>query len=135
MEGAPNDRTSADPPMTPIERQMQAITTNIQDLARETSHQNQELWQAIKKGPPTPRDNNQPPPRGENESNDQETDSHQITRRRAGEAEKTPPQNGHKAESAGSSAHPSRQRTVRTTRSSKQPERPDQPPKKSDQNE
>ena len=53
MEGAPNDRTSADPPMTPIERQMQIIATNIKDLARETSHQNQELWQAIKKGPPT----------------------------------------------------------------------------------
>jgi hypothetical protein len=135
MEGAPNDRTSADPPMTPIERQMQAIATSIQDLAWETSRQNQELWQAIKKGPPTPRDNNQPLPRGENGSNDQEADSHQITRCRADKAEKTPPQNGHRAESTGSSAHPSRQRTVRTTRSSKQPERPDQPPKKSEQNE
>ena len=66
MEGAPNDGPSADPTMTPIERQMQVIATSIQDLARETSRQNQELWQAIKKGPPTPRDNNQPPLRGEN---------------------------------------------------------------------
>ena len=122
MEGAPNDRTSADPPMTPIERQMQAIATSIQDLARETSRQNQELWQAIKKGPPTPRDNNQPPPRGENGSNDQEADSHPITCRRADEVEKTPPQNGHRAESTGSSAHPSQQRTVRTTRSSTPPQ-------------
>jgi hypothetical protein len=54
MEGAPNDGTSADPAMTPIERQMQVIATSIQDLARETSRQNQELWQAIRKGPPTP---------------------------------------------------------------------------------
>ena len=37
MEGAPNDGTSADPAMTPIERQMQVIATSIQDLARETS--------------------------------------------------------------------------------------------------
>ncbi len=42
MEGAPNDRTSADPAMTPIERQMQVIATSIQDLAQETSCQNQE---------------------------------------------------------------------------------------------
>jgi hypothetical protein len=82
MEGAPNDGTSADPTMTPIERQMQVIATSIQDLARETSRQNQELWQAIRKGPPTPHDNNQPPPRGGNRSNDQEADSHQVTRRR-----------------------------------------------------
>ena len=135
MEGAPNDRTSADPPMTPIERQMQVIATIIQDLTQETSRQNHELWQAIKKGPPTPCDNNQPPSRGENGLNDQEADSHQITRRRADEAEKTPPQNRHRAESVGSSAHPNWQRTVRTTRSSKQPERPDQPPKKSEQHE
>uniref|UniRef100_A0A2N9FH63 Uncharacterized protein n=1 Tax=Fagus sylvatica TaxID=28930 RepID=A0A2N9FH63_FAGSY len=66
MEGAPNDGTSADPAMTPIERQMQVIATSIQDLARETSRQNQELWQAIRKGPPTPHDDNQPPPRGRN---------------------------------------------------------------------
>ena len=40
--------------MTPIERQMQVIATSIQDLARETSRQNQELWQAIRQGPKTP---------------------------------------------------------------------------------
>uniref|UniRef100_A0A2N9HX06 Uncharacterized protein n=1 Tax=Fagus sylvatica TaxID=28930 RepID=A0A2N9HX06_FAGSY len=102
MEGAPNDGTSADPTMTPIERQMQVIATSIQDLARETSRQNQELWQAIRKGPPTPHDNNQPPPRGGNRSNDQEADSHQVTRRRGDEVERTPPRSRHRAESAGS---------------------------------
>uniref|UniRef100_A0A2N9EQY5 Uncharacterized protein n=1 Tax=Fagus sylvatica TaxID=28930 RepID=A0A2N9EQY5_FAGSY len=101
MEGAPNDGTSADPTMTPIERQMQVIATSIQDLARETSRQNQELWQAIRKGPPTPHDNNQPPPRGGNRSNDQEADSHQVTRRRGNEVERTPPRSRHRAESAG----------------------------------
>uniref|UniRef100_A0A2N9GJM9 Reverse transcriptase domain-containing protein n=1 Tax=Fagus sylvatica TaxID=28930 RepID=A0A2N9GJM9_FAGSY len=121
MEGAPNDRASTDPPMTPIERQMQAI----------------------KKGPPTPRDNKLPLPRGENGSNDQEADSRQVTRHREDKAEKTPPHNRHRAESAGSSAPPNRHRTARTTRSSKQlkrpnqsskqPERPDQSPKKSEQ--
>uniref|UniRef100_A0A2N9FJX9 Uncharacterized protein n=1 Tax=Fagus sylvatica TaxID=28930 RepID=A0A2N9FJX9_FAGSY len=125
MEGAPNDGTSADPTMTPIERQMQVIATSIQDLARETSRQNQELWQAIRKGPPTPHDNNQPPPRGGNRSNDQEADSHQVTRRREDEAERTPPRSRHRAESAGSSAPPSQHKTAKTTRSSKQPERPD----------
>uniref|UniRef100_A0A2N9J642 Uncharacterized protein n=1 Tax=Fagus sylvatica TaxID=28930 RepID=A0A2N9J642_FAGSY len=125
MEGAPNDGTSADPAMTPIERQMQVIATSIQDLARETSRQNQELWQAIRKGPPTPHDNNQPPPRGGNRSNDQEADSHQVTRRRDGEVERTPPRSRHRAESAGSSAPPSQHKTAKTTRSSKQPERPD----------
>jgi hypothetical protein len=124
MEGAPNDGTSADPAMTPIERQMQVIATSIQDLARETSRQNQELWQAIRKGPPTPHDN-QPPPRGGNRSNDQEADSHQVTRRRGGEVERTPPRSRHRAESAGSSAPPSQHKTAKTTRSSKQPERPD----------
>uniref|UniRef100_A0A2N9GP47 Uncharacterized protein n=1 Tax=Fagus sylvatica TaxID=28930 RepID=A0A2N9GP47_FAGSY len=99
MEGAPNDGTSADPTMTPIERQMQ--------------------------GPPTPHDNNQPPPRGGNRSNDQEADSHQVTRRRGDEAERTPPRSRHRAESAGSSAPPSQHKTAKTTRSSKQPERPD----------
>uniref|UniRef100_A0A2N9H0M9 Uncharacterized protein n=1 Tax=Fagus sylvatica TaxID=28930 RepID=A0A2N9H0M9_FAGSY len=103
MEGAPNDGTSVGPTMTPIERQMQAI----------------------RKGPPAPRDNNQPPPRGENGSNDQEADSHQVTRRRGGEVERTPPRSRHRAESAGSSAPPSQHRTAKTTRSSKQPERPD----------
>uniref|UniRef100_A0A2N9EZK9 Reverse transcriptase domain-containing protein n=1 Tax=Fagus sylvatica TaxID=28930 RepID=A0A2N9EZK9_FAGSY len=98
MEGAPNDGTSADPAMTPIERQMQ--------------------------GPPTPHDN-QPPPRGGNRSNDQEADSHQVTRRRGGEVERTPPRSRHRAESAGSSAPPSQHKTAKTTRSSKQPERPD----------
>uniref|UniRef100_A0A2N9HLG9 Integrase catalytic domain-containing protein n=1 Tax=Fagus sylvatica TaxID=28930 RepID=A0A2N9HLG9_FAGSY len=125
MEGAPNDGNSADPAMTPIERQMQVIATSIQDLARETSRQNQELWQAIRKGPPTPHDNNQPPPRGGNGSNDQEADSHQVTRRRGGEVERTPPRSRHRAESAGSSAPPSQHKTAKTTRSSKQPERPD----------
>uniref|UniRef100_A0A2N9FNL6 Uncharacterized protein n=1 Tax=Fagus sylvatica TaxID=28930 RepID=A0A2N9FNL6_FAGSY len=125
MEGAPNDGTSADPAMTPIERQMQVIATSIQDLARETSRQNQELWQAIRKGPPTPHDNNHPPPRGGNRSNDQEVDSHQVTHRRDGEIERTPPRSRHRAESAGSSAPPSQHKTAKTTRSSKQPERPD----------
>uniref|UniRef100_A0A2N9F359 Uncharacterized protein n=1 Tax=Fagus sylvatica TaxID=28930 RepID=A0A2N9F359_FAGSY len=114
MEGAPNDGTSADPAMTPIERQMQVIATSIQDLARETSRQNQELWQAIRKGPPTPHDNNQPPPRGGNRSNDQEADSHQVTRRRDGEIERTPPRSRHRAESAGSSAPPSQHKTAKT---------------------
>ena len=100
MEGAPNDETSAGPAMTPIEKQMQVIATSIQDLARETSRQNQELWQAIKKGPPTPHDNNQPPPRGGNRLNDQEANRHQVTRRRDGEVERTPPRSRHGAESA-----------------------------------
>ena len=125
MEGAPNDGTSADPAMTPIERQMQVIATSIQDLARETSRQNQELWQAIRKGPQNPHDNNQPPPRGGNGSNNQEADSHHVTRRRGDEIERTPPRSRHRAESAGSSAPPSQQKTAKTTRSSKQPERPD----------
>uniref|UniRef100_A0A2N9ITY0 Retrotransposon gag domain-containing protein n=1 Tax=Fagus sylvatica TaxID=28930 RepID=A0A2N9ITY0_FAGSY len=125
MEGAPNDGTSADPAMTPIERQMQVIATSIQDLARETSRQNQELWQAIRKGPPNPYDNNQPPLRGGNGSNDQEADSHQVTRHRGGEVERTPPRSRHRAKSAGSSAPPSQHKTAKTTGSSKQPERPD----------
>uniref|UniRef100_A0A2N9FKC7 RNase H type-1 domain-containing protein n=1 Tax=Fagus sylvatica TaxID=28930 RepID=A0A2N9FKC7_FAGSY len=126
MEGAPNDGISANPAMTPIERQMLVIATSIQDLARETSRQNQELWQAIRKGPLTPHDNNQPPPRGGNGSNDQEADSHQVTRRRGGEVERTPPWSRHRAESAGSSAPPSQHKTAKTTRSSKQQEKPDQ---------
>uniref|UniRef100_A0A2N9GIU6 Uncharacterized protein n=1 Tax=Fagus sylvatica TaxID=28930 RepID=A0A2N9GIU6_FAGSY len=69
--------------------------------------------------------NNQPPPRGGNRSNDQEADSHQVTRRRGGEVERTPPRSRHRAESAGSSAPPSQHKTAKTTRSSKQPERPD----------
>jgi hypothetical protein len=125
MEGAPNDGTSAGAAMTPIERQMQVIATSIQDLARETSRQNQELWQAIRKGPPAPHDNNQPPPRGENGLNDQEADSHQVTRRRGGEVERTPPRSRHRAESAGSSAPPSQRKTAKSNRSSKQPEQPD----------
>jgi hypothetical protein len=32
---------------------MQAIATSVQDLARETTRQNKELWSAIKKGPQT----------------------------------------------------------------------------------
>jgi hypothetical protein len=121
MEGTHNDGPSADPPMTPIERQMQVIATSIQDLARETTRQNKELWHAIKKGPPTPHDDNQRPPRRENRSDDQEADSRQVTRRRDDEVEKTPPPSRHREESAGSSAPPSRQKTDRTARSSKQP--------------
>uniref|UniRef100_A0A2N9HAM0 Uncharacterized protein n=1 Tax=Fagus sylvatica TaxID=28930 RepID=A0A2N9HAM0_FAGSY len=48
MEGAPNDGTSADPAMTPIERQMQVIATSIQDLARETSRRMTRKLTAIK---------------------------------------------------------------------------------------
>ena len=33
MEGVNNEGTSTNPPMTPIERQMQVIATSIQDLA------------------------------------------------------------------------------------------------------
>ena len=64
MEGANNDGTSTDPPMTPIERQMQVIATSIQELARETTRQNKELWQALRKEPqtpPQPLNDNQPP--------------------------------------------------------------------------
>uniref|UniRef100_A0A2N9H379 Reverse transcriptase domain-containing protein n=1 Tax=Fagus sylvatica TaxID=28930 RepID=A0A2N9H379_FAGSY len=75
MEGVHNDETSADPPMTPIKRQMQIIANSIQDLARETIRQNKELWYAIKKGPPTPHDDNQPPPQRESKMDDQEVDS------------------------------------------------------------
>jgi hypothetical protein len=70
MEGVHNEGKSVDPPMTPIERQMQVITTSIQDLARETTRQNKELWHAIRKGPPTPLDDNQPPPQRENRMDD-----------------------------------------------------------------
>jgi hypothetical protein len=132
MEGAPNDGTSVGPTMTPIERQMQVIATSIQDLARETSRQNQELWQAIRKRPPAPRGDNQPPSRGENGSNDQEANSHQVTRHRDGEVERTPPRSRHRAESAGSSAPPSQHKTTKTTRSSKQPEKPDRSSKQSE---
>uniref|UniRef100_A0A2N9F3Z1 Uncharacterized protein n=1 Tax=Fagus sylvatica TaxID=28930 RepID=A0A2N9F3Z1_FAGSY len=71
MEGAPNDGTSADPAMTPVERQMQVIATSIQDpcsrnlptirpdnqidLARssrdpddKTAHLEKELWEMRK---------------------------------------------------------------------------------------
>uniref|UniRef100_A0A2N9J5E4 Integrase catalytic domain-containing protein n=1 Tax=Fagus sylvatica TaxID=28930 RepID=A0A2N9J5E4_FAGSY len=123
MEGAPNDGTSADPTMTPIERQMQVIATSIQDLARETSHQNQELWQAIRKGPPAPHDDNQPPPRGENGSNNQEADSHQVTRRRGGEVERTPPRSRHRAESAGNRSSKQLERQDRQDHSSRQLDR------------
>uniref|UniRef100_A0A2N9IZ99 Uncharacterized protein n=1 Tax=Fagus sylvatica TaxID=28930 RepID=A0A2N9IZ99_FAGSY len=96
MEGAPNDGTSADPTMTPIERQMQVIATSIQDLARETSRRMTRKLTAIKS-----------PVVGEDE------------------VERTPPRSRHRAESAGSSAPPSQHKTAKTTRSSKQPERPD----------
>uniref|UniRef100_A0A2N9ES18 Uncharacterized protein n=1 Tax=Fagus sylvatica TaxID=28930 RepID=A0A2N9ES18_FAGSY len=79
MEGDHHhEGTSNDPPMTPIERQMQVIATSIQDLARETSRQNKELWQSIKKGPPTPHDDNQHPPRGENSLSTNEARQRQI---------------------------------------------------------
>jgi hypothetical protein len=125
MEGTHNDRPSVDPPITPIERQIQVISTSIQDLARETTRQNKELWHVIKKGPPTLHDENQRPPQRESKLDDQEADSRQVTRRRDDEGEKTPPPSRHRAESAGSFAPPSRQKTDRTARSSKQPDRPD----------
>uniref|UniRef100_A0A2N9G5W9 Reverse transcriptase RNase H-like domain-containing protein n=1 Tax=Fagus sylvatica TaxID=28930 RepID=A0A2N9G5W9_FAGSY len=79
MEGTHhNEGTSTDPLMTPIERQMQVIATSIQDLAREMTRQNKELWHTIRKGPPTPHDDNQPPPQRENRIDDQEADSRQI---------------------------------------------------------
>jgi hypothetical protein len=102
---------------------MQVIATSIQDLARETTHQNKELWHAIKKGPPTLHDNNQHPPQKESRMDNQEADSRQVTRHRDDEVEKTPPPNRHRAESAGSSTPPSRQRTDRTALSFKHPDR------------
>ena len=76
MEGTHHhERTNTDPPMTPIERYMQVIATSIQDLAQETTKQNKELWHAIRKGPPTSHDDNQPPPQSENRSDDQKADS------------------------------------------------------------
>uniref|UniRef100_A0A2N9ERH4 Uncharacterized protein n=1 Tax=Fagus sylvatica TaxID=28930 RepID=A0A2N9ERH4_FAGSY len=106
-----NEGTSNNPPLTPIERQMQVIATSIQDLARETSRQNQELRQAIRKGPPTPHDNNLPPPQEENGSNDQEADSRQKA-----------------AKTTRSSKQPDR-----PDRSSKQPELSDRSNKRPDQ--
>uniref|UniRef100_A0A2N9HPQ8 Uncharacterized protein n=1 Tax=Fagus sylvatica TaxID=28930 RepID=A0A2N9HPQ8_FAGSY len=96
MEGAPNDGTSADPTMTPIERQMQVIATSIQDLARETSRRMTRKLTAIK--------------------------SPVVGKTKLREL---PPRSRHRAESAGSSAPPSQHKTAKTTRSSKQPERPD----------
>jgi hypothetical protein len=81
------------------------------------------LWHAIRKGPLTPRDDNQPPPQRESRIDDLEADSRQVTRHRDDEEQKTPSPNRHREESAGSSAHPSRQRPDRTARSSKQPDR------------
>uniref|UniRef100_A0A2N9H1Z5 Integrase catalytic domain-containing protein n=1 Tax=Fagus sylvatica TaxID=28930 RepID=A0A2N9H1Z5_FAGSY len=78
MEGTHNDRPSADPPMTPIERQIQ--------------------------GPPTLHDENQRPPQRESRLDDQEADSRQVTRRRDDEVEKTPPPSRHRAESAARSS-------------------------------
>uniref|UniRef100_A0A2N9EKX3 Uncharacterized protein n=1 Tax=Fagus sylvatica TaxID=28930 RepID=A0A2N9EKX3_FAGSY len=98
MEGAPNNGTSADPAMTPIERQM--------------------------KGLPAPHDDNQPPPWGENGSNDQEADSRQVTRRRGGEVERTPPRSRHRAESAGNRSYKQPERQDRQDHSSRQPDRP-----------
>uniref|UniRef100_A0A2N9J6V6 Uncharacterized protein n=1 Tax=Fagus sylvatica TaxID=28930 RepID=A0A2N9J6V6_FAGSY len=118
-----NDETSADPPTTSIERQMQVITTSIQDLPRETTRQNKELWYAIRKGPPTPHDDNQPSLQKENRIDDQETDSQQVTRHKDDEVQKTPSPNRYREESASSFAHPSRQRPDRFVRLSKQPDR------------
>ena len=55
--------------------------------------------------------------------NDQEADSRQVTRHKDDEAQKTLSPNRHREKSAGSSAHPSRQRLARFVRSSKQPDR------------
>ncbi len=134
MEGTHHhEGTGTDPPMTPIKRQMQVIATSIQDLARKTIRPNKELWHAIRKGPPTPQDDNQPPPQRENRSDDKEVDSRQVTHRRNDEVKKTPSPNRHREESAGSSTHPSCQRPEKTdwssrqldrlVRSSKQPDR------------
>ena len=63
MEGTHHhEGTNTNPPMTSIERQMQVIATSIQDLTRETTRQNKELWHVSRKGLPTPHDDNQPPP-------------------------------------------------------------------------
>uniref|UniRef100_A0A2N9EMQ6 Uncharacterized protein n=1 Tax=Fagus sylvatica TaxID=28930 RepID=A0A2N9EMQ6_FAGSY len=96
MEGAPNDGTSTDPAMTPIERQMQVIATSIQDLARETSRRMTRKLTAIKS-----------PVVGEAKL--RELRPAAGTERKAQEA----------------SAPPSQHKTAKTTRSSKQPERPD----------
>ena len=82
MEGTNNDRTSTDPPTTPVERQMKVITTSIQQLAWEMTRQNKELWQAFRKEPPTPPlpiDDNQPPSQREGMGEDQEADTRQMT--------------------------------------------------------
>ena len=109
MEGTHHhEGTDTDPPMTPIERQMQVIATSIQDLARKTIKPNKELWHAIRKGPLTPQNDNQPPPQRENRSDDQEVDSRQVTRCRNDEVKKTPSLNRDREKSAGSSTYPSR---------------------------
>uniref|UniRef100_A0A2N9HZD1 RNA-directed DNA polymerase n=1 Tax=Fagus sylvatica TaxID=28930 RepID=A0A2N9HZD1_FAGSY len=115
MEGTHHhEGTSIDPPMTSIERQMQVIATSIQDLTRETTRLNKELWHVSRKGLPTPHDDNQPPPQRESRMDDQKADNQQVTRRRDNEPQKTPSPNGRREESAGSSAHPSRRRPDRT---------------------
>ena len=68
-----------------------------------------------------------------NRSGNQEADSRQVTRRRDGETEKTPPPSRHKAKSEGSSTPPSRQKTNKTARLSKQLDRPDRSSKQPDQ--
>uniref|UniRef100_A0A2N9F878 Uncharacterized protein n=1 Tax=Fagus sylvatica TaxID=28930 RepID=A0A2N9F878_FAGSY len=60
MEGVNNEGTSTDPPMTPIERQMQAIRKEPPT-------------------PPQPLDDNQPPPLRGGRRKDQEADSRRIT--------------------------------------------------------
>ena len=124
MEGVNNKGTSTDPPMTLIDRQMQVIVTSIQDLARETTRQNQELWQVIRKEPPTPPqpfNDNQPPPQRENRREDQEADCRQMNHRdhEEDDAQKTPPSGRHQEESAGSATHPSRLGPAKTAQSSR----------------
>ena len=124
MEGTNNDRTSTDPPTTPVERQMKVITTSIQQLAWEMTRQNKELWQAFRKEPPTPPlpiDDNQPPSQREGMGEDQEADTRQMTHgnQEYEEAQKTLSPAKHKVESAGSSTHPSQHRPARSIRSSR----------------
>ncbi len=128
MEGAHhNEGTNTDPPMTLIERQMQVITTSIQDLAREMTRQNQELWQAIRKEPPTPQqppNNNQTSLQRENRREDHETDSRQTNPRdrEENDVQRTHLSRRHREESTGSLTHPSRHVPTKTARSSRKPD-------------
>ena len=113
--------------MTLIERQMQVSATSIQDLTRETTRQNQELWQAIRKEPPTPHqplNNNQTSLQRENMREDQEGDSCQTHHqdREEDDVQRNHLPGRHREESAGSSTHPSQHGPVKTARSSKKPD-------------